>query len=213
MRKHFENLNALQFNAQAKYFPGLSGVKGLLILVVVLTHCLPPSMVLYFMYFFHMPLFMSISGFLLKKSAFQNGYYNYMKRLFHRLIIPWLIASVIFLPFRFSEVPVEPLSFFDIIYPYYHLWYIPSYLIAATICYWVIKLKSPAWPALVITLAISIGWYIVYRYPFLPANWQSIFVVKYPFGIYKQPLLPIKDLPMYWIGEKRKAKGIIQYSF
>lgn len=203
MFKYFKDLQELKFNSETKIFPGLNGVKGLLILVVVLTHCLPPSMVLYFLYFFHMPLFMGISGFLLKRTAFQNGYMDYFKKVFNRLIIPWFIATVIFLPFRMSEAPVTPLSLYDSIYPYYHLWYIPSYLLAATICFCILKWKFRVWPVLLVTVLVTIVWYVIYRYPILPANDASIFLLKYPVDIYKRSLVPVKELPLYWLGEKR----------
>ena len=164
----------------AKSYPGLNGAKGLLILMVVFTHCLPPSMILYFLYFFHMPLFMGISGFLLKESAFQYGYRSYMKRMCNRLVIPWLIASVIFLPFKLSA-PEAQLHFTDIIYPYYHLWYIPSYLIGATVCYIIIKHKIPVLPVLCVFAIITMLWY----------------------NIYRDTPIAVTKLPLYWLGDKR----------
>lgn len=203
MLKYFKDLKELKFNSETKNFPGLNRVKGLVILVVVLTYCLPPSMVLYFLYFFHMPLFMGISGFLLKQTAFQTGYMDYFKKVFHELIIPWFIATVIFLPFRMSEAPVTPLSLYDSIYPYYHLWYIPSYILAATICFCILKWKFRVWPVLLFTVLITAVWYVIYRYPILPANDASIFLLKYPADIYKHSLVLVKELPLYWFGEKR----------
>ena len=164
-----------------KMYPGLNGAKGLLIVMVVFAHCLPPSTMLYFMYFFHMPLFMAISGFLLKQAAFKNGYMAYMKRLWHRLILPWIAATLIFMPLRFSQDHNVRLQFADIIYPYYHLWYIPSYLIGATICYAIIKQKIPAWIVLLATAIITIVWYNVYR----------------------DTPLSVTELPLYWLGDKR----------
>jgi fucose 4-O-acetylase-like acetyltransferase len=203
MRKYFNDLNAFQYDGKTKYFPALNGVKGLLILIVVLSHCLPSSMALIFFYLFDMPLFMGLSGFLLKQAAFDCGYKEYLKKIFHHLLIPWLIASVIFLPFRLTEKPLSPLSFYDIIYPYYHLWYIPAYLIGATICYFIIRFKGQFWSTFFVTLFVTIVWYIVYRFPLTSADAASVFLIKYPADIYSHSLVSFRDLPLYWLGEKR----------
>ena len=164
-----------------KFYPGLNASKGLLVLLVVFTHCLPPGMILYFLYFFHMPLFMAISGFLLKTAAFENGYIYFIKRLWHRLLLPWLLASILFIPIHLTEGQNTHLKFSDLIYPYYHLWYIPSYIIGATICFYMHKLKISAIPILIITAGITILWYLFYR----------------------DKDMEMETLPLYWLGEKR----------
>lgn len=181
MLKYMKQLYLPTDFVSTKFYPGLNGAKGLLILLVVFTHCLPPGMILYFLYFFHMPLFMSISGFLLKSTVFQNGYKTYITRMWRRLILPWLIASIIFIPFKLTESTGAKLQFTDIIYPYYHLWYIPSYLIGATICYCIIRFKIPVWPVILFTAIITIIWYNVYRDKHVP---DSV-------------------LPLFWLGDKR----------
>jgi fucose 4-O-acetylase-like acetyltransferase len=178
MRKYLQQIYSTN-RGIVKIYPGLNGAKGLLILLVVITHCLPPSMALYFLYFFHMPLFMSISGFLLKQSAFQNGLLAYLKKIFHRLIIPWIIAWIIYLPFALNGRSVATLSIYDVIHPYYHLWYIPSYLIGALICFSIYKWKVPVSAMLIISALITISWYVIYR------DKQDI------------------QLPLYWLGDKR----------
>lgn len=162
-------------------FPGLDGAKGLLVLMVVMTHCLPKSTFLYFMYFFHMPLFMAISGFLVKISTFKEGFSGYIKRMWSRLIIPWCIASLMFLPFQFNDNGIYELEISNIIYPYYHLWYIPSLLIGAFLCYSVLRWNIPIGLLLTVTALVSIIWY----------------------NIYRDTSIPIKQLPLYWLGDKR----------
>lgn len=181
MRKFIQTLKETGQKEMPHKFPGLDGAKGLLVLLVVLTHCLPQSMILYFMYFFHMPLFMAISGFLIKVSTFEKGYSGYLKRMWTRLILPWMIAWVIFLPYRLNWGPISQLRITDVIYPYYHLWYIPSYLIGSFLCYSIIRWKVKPWVLLLITAVISIIWYNVYR----------------------DNHVPVQNLPLYWLGEKR----------
>jgi len=182
MLSYTRQLHQTQGIVAAKFYPGLNGTKGLLILMVVFTHCLPPSMMLYFLYFCHMPLFMAISGFLLKESAFQSGYKAYIIRMWHRLLMPWLIASLIFIPFRLTGGgPDAQMRFTDIIYPYYHLWYIPSYLIGATICYVMVKKKISVWTVLLAFALITTAWY----------------------NIYRDTPTPVTQLPLYYMGDKR----------
>lgn len=182
MRKIYDKLKETGDAAMPHKFPGLDGAKGVLVLLVVLTHCLPQSMILYFMYFFHMPLFMAISGFLVKTSTFQNGYSGYLKRMWGRLIIPWIIAWFIFLPFKMNfNYSIDQFNLSDLIYPYYHLWYIPSYLIGSFLCYSIIRWKVPYWLLLLLTGIFCVFWY----------------------NIYRDNHVPVENLPLYWLGEKR----------
>ena len=174
-------LKETKFKESPIRFPGLDGAKGLLVLMVIMTHCLPKSTFLYFMYFFHMPLFMSISGFLVKISTFKDGFSGYIKRMWSRLIIPWCIASIIFLPFQLNGNAVTDLAFSDLIYPYYHLWYIPSLLIGAFLCYSILRWNVSVWLLLIATGIFSMVWY----------------------NLYRDTNVPIKNLPLYWLGDKR----------
>lgn len=181
MRKFIQTLKETGAKEMPHKFPGLDGAKGLLVLLVVITHCLPQSMIVYFVYFFHMPLFMAISGFLVKVSTFENGYSGYLKRMWTRLILPWGIAWCIFLPFRLNGGSLTQVGIADLIYPYYHLWYIPSYLIGSFLCYTIIRWNWPVWGLLLVTAVFSIIWYNVYR-----DNHE-----------------PVESLPLYWLGDKR----------
>jgi len=181
MRKIFQTLKETDGKEIPHKFPGLDGAKGLLLLLVVITHCLPQTMILYFLYFFHMPLFMAISGFLVKVSTFENGFSGYLKRMWSRLIIPWLIAWFIFLPFRFNFGSIDQLNIADIIYPYYHLWYIPSYLIGSFLCYTIIRWNFKVGVLLLACAGFTIVWY----------------------NIYRDNHVPLESLPLYWLGEKR----------
>ena len=174
-------LKVTKFRESPIRFPGLDGAKGLLVLMVVMTHCLPKSTFLYFMYFFHMPLFMAISGFLVKISTFKDGFSGYIQRMWSRLIIPWCIASLLFLPFQLNENGIYEFEYTSFLYPYYHLWYIPSLLIGAFLCYSVLRWHVSIWFLLIITAVFSIIWY----------------------NIYRDTNIPIKQLPLYWLGDKR----------
>ncbi|WP_305370876.1 acyltransferase family protein [Photobacterium leiognathi] len=111
-------------------------VKGFLIVLVVLGHVLLGSinenLNREIIYFFHMPLFLAITGFFISEKVIHLSLFNIIKKYWDRLIIPYLVAFVFytFLIFYFSG---EFFSFkylvSKILYPYYHLWYIPAVIL------------------------------------------------------------------------------------
>lgn len=74
-----KNLKELRFSEIGNYSPGLNTIKAILVILVVFGHAININSNLQVIYFFHMPLFLAISGFLVKKSAFENGIVNYLK--------------------------------------------------------------------------------------------------------------------------------------
>ena len=170
-----------QGNTSADSYPGLNAAKGLLIIMVIFTHCLPNSMLLFFNYYFHMPVFMAISGFLLKKSVFKNGLRSYLEKVLHRLVVPWLLACCIYLPFQLGTRSVTDITLTDFLYPYYHLWYIPAYIIAAVLCYGICRFKLRPRSFLLFTALVTAVWYVLFR----------------------DKGTPVSDQPFYYLGEKR----------
>ncbi len=146
-----------------KVYPGLNTAKAVLIMLVVFAHCLPAGMIQYYNYFFEMPLFMAISGFLLKTSAFKNGLNSYLIKMTKRLIVPWLFAMIVYFPLQLNGRSLMQFSVFDLLYPFYHLWFIPAYLLSAIICYAITKHKVPVLLVLVLS-GIGTGlWYVLFR--------------------------------------------------
>lgn len=176
-----QQLKLLQKAEIADYSPGLNTAKAILVLLVIFGHSINIYSNLQIVYFFHMPLFLSISGFLVKKSAFNNGLWAFFQKLIYRAIIPWLIAFCVFIPISFFNQSLSNFSVFHILYPYYHLWYIPAYIFAVIFCYFTLKLKIPTWVVLLFTALITSFWFVTYR---------------------NNPALP-KDLPLYFLGDKR----------
>lgn len=156
------------------YFPGLNAAKGGLIFLVILTHSIPHGMFLYFNYFFHMPVFLAISGFLLKASILKEGIAALFKRLLHRLIIPWILGLIGYLPFSLSGRDISEINLSDFIFPFFHLWYIPAYILGVLLCYAVIKYRISALFILVLTASITCGWFMVFKDNELPATEQPL---------------------------------------
>lgn len=166
---------------QQSVYPGLNAAKGLLVIMVVLTHALPPSRILYFLYLFHMPVFLSISGFLVKTSAFQNGLGPFLNKVLHRMGIPWVIASLLYLPFSLGDRSVTELSITDLLYPFYHLWYVPAYFLGVILCYAVVRTKARVAILLPVLAIITLVW----------------------FGEFRINPQPVEQQPLYWMGDKR----------
>lgn len=150
------------------YFPGIDALKGCLILQVVLTHALGDNNLRFLMYTYHMPLFMAISGFLIKQERIrQLSFGELIKKYLYRLIIPWLLAFVFYncivygsqiLSFGFPEL-IE-----KVIYPYYHLWFIPA-LLVMIICLWFIeKYRVNPMVVLLTSLAITMIWFAWFQW-------------------------------------------------
>lgn len=164
-----------------KEYPGLNSAKGLLIFMVVITHCLPESMPSYFMFLFHMPLFLGIGGFLLKQKSFEQGFRSFVKRMTFRLLIPWAIAMAIYLPLHLQNRSLADVSIADLLYPFYHLWYIPAYFLCSLVCFAIYRFHLPVRGVLAVSGFITLVWYIYYR----------------------ESPHPPTELPLYWAGDKR----------
>lgn len=106
-------------------------LKGILILLVVLSHALGGDwqwILRTAIYSFHMPMFLFISGFLLNLKRMENTtYVDYMKK-YIPIAISWVIAFIIYF-----NVPIIGFSAFMGIL--WHLWYIPALLTYISVVY------------------------------------------------------------------------------
>tara|TARA_R110002012_G_scaffold144631_1_gene302839 strand:+ start:1110 stop:2072 length:963 start_codon:yes stop_codon:yes gene_type:complete len=110
-------------------------IKGLLIVFVVLGHVLlgsiSESMGREIIYFFHMPLFLAVTGYFVKVRLIKKTFLDITRKYTHRMLIPFLLAFVLFT--IVSSFLESSLNFETVIgkflYPYYHLWYIPAVML------------------------------------------------------------------------------------
>lgn len=181
MLKLIQHFKYLQHEPINNYSPGLNSIKGLLVLAVIFGHSLNINSNFQAIYFFHMPLFLAISGFLVKKSAFENGIISFLKKLMNRAFIPWLIAFSIYIPVTFYQQSITSFSIQNIIYPYYHLWYVPAYIIGTIVCFSAIKFKIPSTIMLLFTALLIVAYFLIYR----------------------NSTIQVTDLPLYYLGDKR----------
>ncbi|WP_281699482.1 acyltransferase family protein [Cetobacterium somerae] len=125
-------------------------MKGLLIILVILGHLIPgnlkETLSRYFIYSFHMPLFIGISGYLFNFDKLFLNKNNFLKSFFKRIIIPYIIANIFYcifinLPYLINLNIYKFIFNFikNSIYSYYHLWYIQGFISYALILYFLLK--------------------------------------------------------------------------
>ncbi|WP_449403069.1 acyltransferase family protein [Exiguobacterium artemiae] len=134
-----------------KYFSGIDSFKGILIVLVIVGHIILGSteenLARYTIYKFHMPLFLAITGYLITfKSIKLWSFSNLFEKYFYRMLLPWILAFVFFYVIRnFKHIISGDLTFknlmLSLLYPYYHLWYIPSVFIMVIFIWLLIRLK------------------------------------------------------------------------
>lgn len=114
--------------------------KAIGIILVVVGHYIPDDnapqwyiMLRAFIYSFHMPLFMFASGFIYMATRKDVGYVAFLRRKFHRLLIPYISTSFIVITLKlllgnaYVREPVTLLSYAKIFYrpeAGHYLWFI-----------------------------------------------------------------------------------------
>jgi fucose 4-O-acetylase-like acetyltransferase len=121
-------------------------VKGFLIILVVIGHVLlgrfMESPLRYFIYSFHMPLFFFVGGYLvhIPKLARQN-WKDLLGKYWHRMLAQWLVAWIIYtLLINYKELSIK-LLIMNLIGPYFHLWYVPTFFLMICIAVYAYRWK------------------------------------------------------------------------
>lgn len=113
---------------------GLDSLKGFLVVLVITGHVITGSvsenLLKEIIYFFHMPLFLAVSGYFLKRKTLSLPALEIVKK-YNRILTPFLVAFVFYtalwLVFKVG-FSVESILY-SFLYPYYHLWYIPAVIL------------------------------------------------------------------------------------
>jgi fucose 4-O-acetylase-like acetyltransferase len=114
----------------------IDGIKGFLVLLVVVGHVLQgrldQSIGRYMIYGFHMPFFIALAGYLFPYSRSGGDSLSvFLGRYWVRLILPWVLAMVVYAAYLGAFGVKTPLWKGWIGYlsvPFYHLWFVPAYL-------------------------------------------------------------------------------------
>ncbi len=172
-----------------KHYYGIDLLKGLLILLVIIGHVLQQqdlsNFLKYMIYSFHIPLFLSVSGFLIKKKQLESiSLKDIIKKYLRRIIIPFLIAVISFylvLALIDPAIQMGLTAFIlHLLVPYGHLWYIPALLGMIFILWISLKIKISEKIMLIAFLAISIIWLVVLKWEYFHTGLSGPFNVIKP---------------------------------
>ena len=147
--------------------------KGTLIISVFLGHLIIGNInntfVRYFIYSFHMPLFIGISGYLFNYNFLKSSPKDFIKKLFKKIIVPYILANIIYsgvINIKFLlrlDVYLFVINFLkSIIYSYYHLWYIQGYISYIIISYFLLKLNLKMNKTIILSFIFSLIIYYLY---------------------------------------------------
>lgn len=191
-------------SSNSKRNPNIDFLKGLLILLVISGHLLSgsirSSLPRYLIYSFHMPLFIALTGYLIRPEGLLSlSFPALLRKYFRRLLLPWLFALQIFYLLNHLSSPGEISltsylsSYWDI---YFHLWYIPGLMVWILISWFLLKLfsafsteKSASFentlhPLLLCALLISLFFCIWYILPLAsPAAERAQYLVYHDFHL------------------------------
>ena len=125
---------------ERKHFYAIEIVRAIAIILVVIGHYSPDNAPLWydsllkFIYSFHMPVFLFISGFIYIATKKEESYLSFLLKKVKRLLIPYFSTSVIIISIKlfsqgnaYLENPVTLNSYFEIFYlpaAGYFLWFI-----------------------------------------------------------------------------------------
>ena len=199
-------------NKKLQYNDSIDYLKGVLCILVFLGHLvvgkIGDNLVRYFIYSFHMPLFIGISGYLFNLEFLEEQPKIFIKKIFYKILVPYILASIFYCSFininffielHFREFIIK--FFKDLICSYYHLWYIRGYISYMFITYFLFKLKLGKRKIFIITFFISVIIYYIYFFAkidnkvlkvFLP-NFQLYFLIFFMVGYFiKEKKINIK---------------------
>lgn len=128
--------------------PAIDSIKGFLILLVIIGHIilgrLDENVIRYVIYSFHMPVFFFVGGYLLNVSklkdlTFSSFCSKYWNRMLKQWVVALLIYTVLFSNVRITFNDIIRYVIWSIVSPYYHLWFVPCFLIIAFVVYFTEK--------------------------------------------------------------------------
>lgn len=120
--------------------------RGILIILVIVGHVWPgilrDTLPRYMIYSVHIPLFFGLSGYLNSFEKLRKYSTKKFLSILYNLLVNWGVAVfVIYLLRNYNSLSIGGLIL-NFIRPYYHLWYIPSYLLFIGFTYIILKFSN-----------------------------------------------------------------------
>jgi fucose 4-O-acetylase-like acetyltransferase len=153
----------------ASRLDGIDFLRGLLILLVILGHLIlyvgPAEKALYYaIYSFHMALFLALSGYMLNREKLRSARLRDLAdRYGRRLLLPWAATFALIYLINHTVMPDAHVPRFkeflsDLLYPWFHLWFIPA-LVGMILATKILeRLRVPPLAVLAAALALSFAW-------------------------------------------------------
>ncbi|MEY3716166.1 MAG: hypothetical protein RL285_41 [Bacteroidota bacterium] len=147
----------------------IDGMKGFLVLLVVVGHVLQgrldQSLGRYMIYGFHMPFFIALAGYLFPYSrSGGDSFIGFLGRYWFRLILPWVLAMVIYAAYLGAfgiKTPLWKGWIGHLSVPFYHLWFVPAYLFWSVMAWWMSVRGCSRLQALLLGMLISLPFFYV----------------------------------------------------
>jgi acyltransferase len=143
--------------------------KGALILLVFIGHAIKGGINdvfgRYMIYFFHMPLFISISGYLFNTAKIKElSLIGVVKKYLFRVVIPWAIAVIFYafvaFFFKHPKLGIGRYLLHSFIEPYYHLWFVLGFFAWVLATWFFLKIKLNVNHILILGSLISLISYL-----------------------------------------------------
>jgi fucose 4-O-acetylase-like acetyltransferase len=126
-------------------------------------------------YLFHMPLFLAVSGFLLREIKIRDtSVKSLFRKYWNRMLLQWAIAMVVFFALiyyvgirnDFVPIPVNlEILGEELIYPYNHLWYVPALFLMIIALHFILAWRIPRRLVIGASLLFSVAWLTLYMSP------------------------------------------------
>ncbi|MFF5171916.1 acyltransferase family protein [Micromonospora sp. NPDC000089] len=137
--------------------PYIDNVKGLLIVLVVLGHLIRPTVgyspggwtVYTFIYMFHMPAFVMLSGMLSATDVTGRR----AASLIRDLVVPYLAFQLLYMSFHTLLGKPMPWTVNEVLSPIFHLWFLPALLIWRILAPFIAQIRG----AIVIAIGVSLA--------------------------------------------------------
>ncbi len=136
----------------------IDSLRGLLILLVFVGHSFLVPVTQdpwkWLIYGFHMPVFMALSAYMLNVEGIRAlSPRELAVKYGARLMIPWLLAMVIYTAL-YTDLDSAKAAASAVLYPYYHLWYVPV-LMAYIVLLYLVRLPVIVLAAIAAVISIA----------------------------------------------------------
>jgi fucose 4-O-acetylase-like acetyltransferase len=136
-------------------------IKAVLVFLVVLGHLMSAGneltqFIKQVLSTFRMPLFFGVSGFLIKKSLFSLPASELGNKYYHRIIIPYALAFIVY--------SIMNMSLLNPLYPVNHMWFIPAFLLMIGYIFFIEKFNINRLAVLVSASVFTMIW-LAFVYP------------------------------------------------